>query len=332
MNDPPTPNTRNDNDILEDDYVNPIGKYNSFNNKEGQHFDNKQNLVQTSVVYPNNCIINENDLINQEEPTELDVGICEVSLNIISDPSISTPEYTTSFREELLESDASSNGSKKIELEGNVTPPDLDNTYNTSLFSCFTPFVNTISTPILRRSTQNNDTLTGIDITDKIPKINKILEVPVESEVTLPISSPSTITFESPMAEPSIFPCTTPIPYQISTPILTRSPISLNDSQTHSNESQLNTQGDIVKFKNLKDKHFNNPCLAYLNINSLRGDKFHELKEIIKPTLPEIVCIDETKLTSGFTTDQFHIEGYQYPPFRRDRIQPISNRSFGGGS
>ena len=55
------------------------------------------------------------------------------------------------------------------------------------------------------------------------------------------------------------------------------------------------------------------------------------LNEIIKPTLPEIVCIDETKLTSDFTTAQFHIEGYQYPPFRRDRIQPISNRGFGGG-
>ena len=216
-------------------------------------------------------------------------------------------------------------------MEGNVTPLEIDNTCNTSLFSCSTPFVNTISTPILRRSTQDNDTLTDIDITDKRSKINKILDVPIESEVTLPNSSPSTITFESPMAEPSICPCTTPIPDQIPNPILTRSPLSLNNSQTLSNESQLNTQGDLDKFKNLKDKHFNNPCVAYLNINSLRGDKFHELKEIIKPTLPEILCIDETKLTSDFKTAQFHIEGYQYPPFRRDRIQPISNRSFGGG-
>ena len=33
----------------------------------------------------------------------------------------------------------------------------------------------------------------------------------------------------------------------------------------------------------------------------------------------EIVCIDETKLDDSFPDQQFKIEGYQFPPFRRDR-------------
>ena len=42
------------------------------------------------------------------------------------------------------------------------------------------------------------------------------------------------------------------------------------------------------------------------------------------------MCIDETKLTSEIPTSRIHLEGYQYPPIRRDRIQK-SNNSFGGG-
>ena len=91
---------------------------------------------------------------------------------------------------------------------------------------------------------------------------------------------------------------------QFSNPTLNKGENPSNDSfsQKTSNESNLNTQGDIEKFNTLRDKLFNNPCVAYLNINSLRGNKFHELKEIIKPTLPEIVCIDETKLTPDILT------------------------------
>ena len=32
-----------------------------------------------------------------------------------------------------------------------------------------------------------------------------------------------------------------------------------------------------------------------------------------------MLCLDETKLDASFPDTQFHIEGYQYPPFRRDR-------------
>ena len=55
------------------------------------------------------------------------------------------------------------------------------------------------------------------------------------------------------------------------------------------------TQGDLHTFYNLKTKKFKNPCIAYLNINSLRGDKFTQLKEMMSFVKPEILCIDETK-------------------------------------
>ena len=35
--------------------------------------------------------------------------------------------------------------------------------------------------------------------------------------------------------------------------------------------------------------------------------------------------------TPDFPITQFHIEGYQFPPFRRDRIQPTNTTHFGGG-
>ena len=32
-----------------------------------------------------------------------------------------------------------------------------------------------------------------------------------------------------------------------------------------------------------------------------------------------VLCFDETKLNESFPVAQFHIEGYQYPAFRKDR-------------
>ena len=43
------------------------------------------------------------------------------------------------------------------------------------------------------------------------------------------------------------------------------------------------------------------------------------------------MCLDETKLTKDFTTPQFHLEGYTYPPFRRDRETKNKKNSYGGG-
>ena len=58
--------------------------------------------------------------------------------------------------------------------------------------------------------------------------------------------------------------------------------------------------------------------IAYLNINSLR-EKIISLREILKKTKIDVLCIDETKLDSSFPNHQFKIEGYQFLPFRRDR-------------
>ena len=102
----------------------------------------------------------------------------------------------------------------------------------------------------------------------------------------------------------------------------------INESQTFA--GQLG-QFDLEKLSILKSKCFKNPCIAYLNINSLRGNKFIQLQEMLNLVKPEILCIDETKLTPDFSTAQFHIEGYHFPPFRRDRIQNLNSTHFGGG-
>ena len=39
----------------------------------------------------------------------------------------------------------------------------------------------------------------------------------------------------------------------------------------------------------------------------------------------DIVCIDEAKLDESFPDFQFHMENYQFPPFRRD----LNSKGFG---
>ena len=72
--------------------------------------------------------------------------------------------------------------------------------------------------------------------------------------------------------------------------------------------------------KALKDKNLKNPFLCYLNINSLRH-KIIDLRHILIHTGVESVVIGESKLDSEFPDDQFHIDGYSFPPYRRDRNQ-----------
>ena len=57
-------------------------------------------------------------------------------------------------------------------------------------------------------------------------------------------------------------------------------------------------------------------------------NKFIHLKDILLSTPIDIICIDETKLTYDFTDALFQIDGYHFPPLRRDR--DVSN-SYGGG-
>ena len=64
-------------------------------------------------------------------------------------------------------------------------------------------------------------------------------------------------------------------------------------------------------------KYSSNPLIAYLNINSLQN-KIDALRLITKFFPLDILCIDEKKLDDSFRDYQFKIDGYQFPPFRRD--------------
>ena len=43
------------------------------------------------------------------------------------------------------------------------------------------------------------------------------------------------------------------------------------------------------------------------------------LREILKEEKTDVLYIDKTTLDSSFPNHQFKIEGYQFPPLRRDR-------------
>ena len=98
---------------------------------------------------------------------------------------------------------------------------------------------------------------------------------------------------------------------------------SIGENQNTSIEnilaSKSNLDDGLEHLNNIRKKYLANPLLGYLNINSLRGDKFLLLKDIITENPIEVLCIDETKLSYDYTDAQFLIDGYQFPPFRRDR-------------
>ena len=57
-----------------------------------------------------------------------------------------------------------------------------------------------------------------------------------------------------------------------------------------------------------------------MNSNSLRY-KIVNLRHVLETTGLEIVAISDTKLSDEFPDEQFSIEGYSFPPYRRDRNQ-----------
>ena len=87
----------------------------------------------------------------------------------------------------------------------------------------------------------------------------------------------------------------------------------------HSHQTNdLKFESDLEGLINLRRSYQNNPLIAYLNINSLQ-EKIVSLKEILKKTEIDVLCIDETKLDSSFPNHQFKIEKYQFLPLRTDR-------------
>jgi hypothetical protein len=121
-------------------------------------------------------------------------------------------------------------------------------------------------------------------------------------------------------------PALSDIPSLSYTPLLSDT-ASLSDIPS---DSLDNLEGDLELLKDLISKYTTNPSIGYLNINSLRGDKFQQLENICKTSKIDILCIDESKLSPEIPTSRIHIDGYKYPPLRRDRIQKTPN-SFGGG-
>ena len=85
------------------------------------------------------------------------------------------------------------------------------------------------------------------------------------------------------------------------------------DIENASSKNTKNLDSSLDKLFNLRKVHINNPFIAYLNINSLRGNKTHILRDLLIDTALDVICIDETKLTCDFPDSQFYVEGYQHP-------------------
>ena len=64
--------------------------------------------------------------------------------------------------------------------------------------------------------------------------------------------------------------------------------------------------------------------IGYLNINHFEN-KVINLREICYQAPIDIICVEEKKLDSAYLDSQFHIDGYQFPPFRKD------GNKYGGG-
>ena len=94
----------------------------------------------------------------------------------------------------------------------------------------------------------------------------------------------------------------------------------LDNAQRNSEIKDLieKSKSDLLGLIKLRKENPNNPNIAYLNINSLK-EKIINLREICLKSSIDILCVDETKLDASYPNAQFHIGGYQFSPFRRDR-------------
>ena len=77
-------------------------------------------------------------------------------------------------------------------------------------------------------------------------------------------------------------------------------------------------ESDVSGLVKLRKYYINNPSIGYLNKNSL-SEKIISLREICLKTSIDILCVDKTKLDSSYPNAQFHIDGYQFPSFRKDK-------------
>ena len=198
-----------------------------------------------------------------------------------------------------------------IELQSNKNNTnDLDNSNDQSIFSCLSPIPMNVQTPMIKTDSKaNQEKLTSntplSSVNTILPKRNKESKTPKLNIIEV-----------DPNTTPSLSPNLS---------------VNLDFSSSSPKESNfVGLEGDLDILKGLRTKHINNPSIGYLNINSLRGNKFSQLETICKLSKIDILCIDKTKLSSEIPTSRIFIEGYQYPPIRRDRKQKSTN-SYGGG-
>ena len=85
-----------------------------------------------------------------------------------------------------------------------------------------------------------------------------------------------------------------------------------------------NIESDGTELSRLRNMYLKNPMIGYANINYFEN-KVINFREICHQAPIDIICVDETKLDSSYPDSQFHIDGYQFPPFRKDR------NKYGGG-
>ena len=88
-------------------------------------------------------------------------------------------------------------------------------------------------------------------------------------------------------------------------------------SNEHLSEDCVISSDSLDGLKDLKIKNLKNPFRGYLNINHLRN-KIVDLRCVLKEIGLECISISETKLDSSFPDSQFKIDGYHFPPFRKD--------------
>eukprot|EP00794_Sanderia_malayensis_P011690 gene11690-12903_t len=89
-------------------------------------------------------------------------------------------------------------------------------------------------------------------------------------------------------------------------------------SLTASSQSDISDfPDDLQNLFGLRAQYHNHPIIGFLNINSIRY-KITDLRIIIEKFLPDILVIQETKLSSEFNNNAFLINNYK-TPMRQDR-------------
>ena len=100
--------------------------------------------------------------------------------------------------------------------------------------------------------------------------------------------------------------------------------INSNKNSTDQGESENKDEisnslnNNISNLINLRKDFSKNPILSYLK-NNVFGGKFDKLGELCFKTEVDILCVAETKIDPSYPDSQFHIDRYQFPPFRKDK-------------